>query len=63
MKSILCLLLLSLIAESIAYIITVDSHAEECFFDHASAGSKLGKIKSFSHNIQVEKNSNLLELK
>lgn len=55
MKSFVCLLLLSLTAENIAYIITVDSHAEECFFDHASAGSKLGKIESFFFdNIQVD---------
>lgn len=36
------LLLLSLVDIN-AYIITVDSHAEECFFDSAPAGSKLGK--------------------
>lgn len=43
MKSLLYLLLLSIISNSFAYIITVDSHAEECFFDSAQAGSKLGK--------------------
>lgn len=43
MRNILYLLLLSLISNSFAYIITVDSHAEECFFDHAVAGSKLGE--------------------
>jgi len=43
MKSILlCYFLLCLIKLNVAYIITVDSHAEECFFDPAQAGSKLG---------------------
>jgi len=42
-KNILYLILLSLFSSSFAYIITVDSHAEECFFDSAQAGSKLGK--------------------
>lgn len=43
MRSILCLFLLTLLSNTLAYIVTVDSHAEECFFDHATAGSKLGK--------------------
>lgn len=37
-------LVLAFINASLAYIITVDSHAEECFFDTAPAGSKLGKF-------------------
>lgn len=44
MKAILYLLLLCLVKSSIAYIITVDSHAEECFHDEVQAGSKLGKF-------------------
>lgn len=26
-----------------AYVITVDAHAEECFFDRIEAGTKVGK--------------------
>lgn len=38
-----CLLLLtSLPAASYAYFITVDAHSEECFFDKAESGTKLG---------------------
>jgi len=28
-----------------AYFITVDAHAEECFFDKVEAGTKMGKQK------------------
>jgi hypothetical protein len=28
-----------------AYLITVDAHAEECFFDKVEAGTKMGKIR------------------
>lgn len=28
-----------------AYFITVDAHAEECFFDRVEAGTKMGKFK------------------
>lgn len=45
MKFVGYLLLLASVSSSFAYIITVDSHAEECFFDSAQAGSKLGKLK------------------
>jgi p24 family protein beta-1 len=51
MRGILLIFLLSLINLNLAYIITVDSHAEECFFDHAQAGSKLGEFFLISeHN-------------
>ncbi|RNA10277.1 transmembrane emp24 domain-containing 2 isoform X2 [Brachionus plicatilis] len=36
------LLLGLLIKESIQYFITIDAHSEECFFDRAVAGTKLG---------------------
>lgn len=50
MKSLVCLFVFSLISSSLAYIITVDSHSEECFFDNAQAGVKLGKlIKLYFH--------------
>lgn len=42
MRAFLLVCLLSLVHVNVAYIITVDSHAEECFFDSAQAGSKLG---------------------
>lgn len=45
MKEFLLLLVLSLATLNTAYIITVDSHAEECFFDSAQAGAKLGKFR------------------
>ena len=44
MKSLVCLFVFSLISSSLAYIITVDSHSEECFFDNAQAGVKLGTL-------------------
>lgn len=37
-----CLLLLSCLPSSNAYFITVDAHSEECFFDRAESGTKLG---------------------
>lgn len=38
-----CLLLLTCLpAVSYAYFITVDAHSEECFFDRAESGTKLG---------------------
>lgn len=46
MKSFFYLLVLSFVNLNIAYIITVDSHAEECFFDNAPAGTKLGKFSA-----------------
>lgn len=48
------LVFLSIISSSFAYIITVDSHAEECFFDSAQAGSKLGKY--FKEKFSPKKN-------
>jgi hypothetical protein len=43
MNSLGFLVLLASLSSSFAYIITVDSHAEECFFDAAQGGSKLGE--------------------
>lgn len=43
MRFIIFVFVLYLSSRGSAYIITVDSHAEECFFDSAKAGSKLGK--------------------
>ncbi len=45
MKSILftcALVLLMLARESSQYFVTIDAHSEECFFDRAIAGTKLG---------------------
>jgi hypothetical protein len=44
MRAFLIVCLLSLVKLNLAYIITVDSHAEECFFDSAGAGAKLGEF-------------------
>lgn len=40
-------LVLSLINVSLSYFITVDAHAEECFFDRVEAGTKMGKNDNF----------------
>lgn len=40
------LLLLLGLGQAKAYIVTVDAHAEECFFEHVEAGTKLGKSKA-----------------
>lgn len=37
------LVLLSLLHSTLPYFITVDAHAEECFFDKVQNGTKLGK--------------------
>ncbi|XP_040563852.1 LOW QUALITY PROTEIN: transmembrane emp24 domain-containing protein 2 [Lepeophtheirus salmonis] len=43
MKSLyLSVLLLLVVHESCAYYITVDAHAEECFFDRVKSGTKMG---------------------
>lgn len=39
--------LIQLLSNGFAYIITVDSHSEECFFDKAEAGAKLGITEKF----------------
>ncbi|XP_053979856.1 transmembrane emp24 domain-containing protein-like [Hylaeus anthracinus] len=39
---ILCLFLLVSITNASCYLITVDAHAEECFFDRVEAGTKMG---------------------
>lgn len=49
MQFLLGVFILSLFHTGFAYIITVDSHSEECFFDPASAGSKLGETLKFFH--------------
>ncbi|XP_017782025.1 PREDICTED: transmembrane emp24 domain-containing protein 2 [Nicrophorus vespilloides] len=40
----ICVLVIlgSLLGSSLAYFITVDAHAEECFFDKVEAGTKMG---------------------
>lgn len=43
MNFLIYLLVIVLFRGSFAYIITVDSHAEECFFDSVHSGSKMGK--------------------
>lgn len=53
MKEFLLLLVLSLATLNTAYIITVDSHAEECFFDSAQAGSKLGEFRWRVHRNKI----------
>lgn len=38
------LITLTMLSRSMAYFITVDAHAEECFFDNVEAGTKMGII-------------------
>lgn len=40
------LLLLSCVKVSLGYFITVDAHAEECFFDKVPAKAKMGTYKN-----------------
>lgn len=35
-------LLLSVVSGGFSYFVTVDAHAEECFFDRVDSGTKLG---------------------
>lgn len=42
----LVLALLCLLAPAHGYFITIDAHAEECFFEKVTAGTKLGKGRS-----------------
>lgn len=35
------------IAPTSSYFITVDAHAEECFFDRVEAGTKMGRLYLF----------------
>lgn len=39
----ICILMLYFTAQSLAYFVTVDAHAEECFFDKVEEGTKMGK--------------------
>lgn len=38
------LLLCGALDGSVAYFITVDAHAEECFFERVEIGTKMGKF-------------------
>lgn len=46
-------LLLALLHPCLPYFITVDAHAEECFFDKVQNGTKLGKGKIWISNVWV----------
>lgn len=39
-----------------AYVITVDAHAEECFFDRIEAGTKVGKSRAPVGASEAERN-------
>lgn len=41
-RSFLAIFLVFILANAQAYFITVDAHAEECFFDKVEIGTKLG---------------------
>lgn len=38
------ILLVTMLQSVVPYFITVDAHAEDCFFDKVQNGTKLGKI-------------------
>lgn len=38
------LTLFSVFQQGLSYFLTVDAHAEECFFDKVEVGSKLGML-------------------
>jgi hypothetical protein len=38
------LTLFSIFQQGLSYFLTVDAHAEECFFDKVEVGSKLGML-------------------
>lgn len=40
--SIIVLISLQLIGSAVSYFVTVDAHAEECFFDKVTSGTKMG---------------------
>lgn len=46
------LLVCSLIAPSVSYVITVDAHAEECFFDKVESGTKMGNSSAKYFSVQ-----------
>lgn len=39
--------LFSVFQQGLSYFLTVDAHAEECFFDKVEVGSKLGMLFNF----------------
>ena len=43
MRIILCLCVI-LFKSTEGYFVTIDAHAEECFFEKVTAGTKLGKL-------------------
>lgn len=58
-KCVVCLLLavLSHVTPSFSYMITVDAHAEECFFDKVEAGTKMGNLfifVSFTQTVNIK---------
>lgn len=46
-KFLLSLLLLGFYSQADAYFITVDAHAEECFFERVEVGTKMSKSNIF----------------
>lgn len=44
----LATVLLGLINYTKGYFVTVDAHSEECFFDKAESGTKMGRSRLFS---------------
>lgn len=46
------LLFAAIVSESRAYFITVDAHAEECFFDRVEAGTKMGRFSGLNVHTQ-----------
>ena len=51
--NIVLLLLAQLAAVARSYFITVDAHAEECFFDKVKSGTKMGLMFEVAEGIDV----------
>ena len=46
-STVILVTLVALINPSYSYMITVDAHAEECFMEKVTSGTKLGKLTLF----------------
>lgn len=51
------LVLVSSLSTTSSYTITVDAHAEECFFENVEVGTKMGKSYDAQHTHYSHKNA------
>ena len=50
LNSIAIIIILAVVNPSYSYMVTVDAHAEECFMEKVTSGTKLGK---YDLNLEV----------